>query len=72
MGQQLQTWKSPWNSSGGQRLWLSMLIDAFEDVSRPEVRAVPCDSHVLAALRAQLMRPASVGLPYASPYSLRN
>ena len=68
MGQQLQTWQSP----GGQRLWLSTLIDAIEDVTRPEVRAVPCDSHLLAAMRAQLMRPAAAGLPYVSSYSLRN
>jgi hypothetical protein len=50
-----------------------MLIDAMEEVSRPEVRAVPCDGLVLAAFRAQLARPASASLPYASsPYSLRN
>ena len=68
MGQQLQIWRS----GSVQRAWLSRLIDTMEEISRPELRAVPCDSHVLAALRAQLMRPASVGLPYASPYSLRN
>ena len=48
-----------------------MLIDTFEEVSRPEARAVPCDGDLLAALRAQLARPAT-GLPYASRYSLRN
>lgn len=68
MGQRIQTWQN----QGGQRLWLSMLIDAIEEVSRPEVRAEPCDGRVLAAFRAQLMRPAAAGLPYASPYSLRN
>jgi hypothetical protein len=68
MGQQLQMWRS----ANGQRKWLSMLIDAMEEVSRPEVRAVPCDRLVLAAFRAQLARPASASLPYASPYSLRN
>jgi hypothetical protein len=68
MGQQLQGWRS----ASGQRLWLSMLIDAMEDISRPERRAVPCDGQVLAALRAQLARPASVCIPSASPYSLRN
>jgi hypothetical protein len=69
MGQQLQMWRS----ANGQRKWLSMLIDAMEEVSRPEVRAVPCDRLLLAAFRAQLARPASVSLPYASsPYSLRN
>lgn len=67
MGQTLQLWRS----GSDQRAWLSMLINTFEEVSRPEVRAVPCDSDVLAALRAQLARPVS-GLPYSSPYSLRN
>jgi hypothetical protein len=59
-------------SEQGDRRWLSMLIDAMEEVSRPEQRAVPCDAQVLAAVRAQLARPASIHVPYASPYSLRN
>jgi hypothetical protein len=53
-------------------MWLSMLVDAMEEVSRPEVRAVPCDQFVLAAFRAQLTRPAAAGAYYASGYSLRN
>jgi hypothetical protein len=68
MGQQLQ----PWRSENGQTRWLSRLIDAMEKVSRPEFRAVPCDLSVLAAVSAQLARPAS---PYAhsmSRFSLRN
>ena len=74
MGQQVQPWRSgkSWRSGNGQTLWLSMLVKAMEEVSRPEVRAVPCDRLVLAALRAQLARPAS---PYAhcgSQFSLRN
>ena len=68
MGQQLNTWRS----GSGQRVWLSRLIDTMEQVSRPELRAVPCETRVLAAFRAQLARPASASLPYASPYSLRN
>src|SRR3978361_2382735 len=56
MGQALQTWRS----GSEQRAWLSLLIDTFEEVSRPEVRAVPCDSQSIAALRAQLAHPASV------------
>jgi hypothetical protein len=68
MGQQLQTWRS----IGGQRAWLSMLIDTMEEISRPELRAVPCDTSVLAALRAQLARPASARMPYVTSYSLRN
>jgi hypothetical protein len=68
MGQQLR----PWRSGEGEKLWLSMLIDTMEEVSRPEFRAVPCDQSVLAAVRAQLARPASP-YPYCgSQFSLRN
>ena len=68
MGQQLRTWRS----GSGQRAWLSMLIDTMEEISRPELRAVPCDGLLLAAFRAQLARPASAQMPYATGYSLRN
>ena len=68
MGQQIQGWRS----ASGQRAWLSMLIDTMEAVSRPELRAVPCDDQLLATVRAQLSRPVLVGTPYASVYSLRN
>jgi hypothetical protein len=62
----------PWRSGEGEKLWLSMLIDAMEEASRPEFRAVPCDRSVLAAVRAQLARPASP-YPYCgSQFSLRN
>jgi hypothetical protein len=68
MGQRLQ----PWRSEGGDRLWLSMLIDTMEKVSCSDLRAVPCDPELLAAVKAQLARPASP-FPYcASDYSLRN
>ena len=67
MGQQLRTWRT----AGGQRAWLSMLIDNMEEISRPELRAVPCDGRLLIALRAQLARPASAPMSYAG-YSLRN
>jgi hypothetical protein len=68
MGQQLQ----PWRSGEGEKSWLSMLIDAMEEVSRAEFRAVPCDQSVLDAVRAQLARPASP-YPYCgSQFSLRN
>ena len=68
MGQQLQ----PWRSGNGEKLWLSMLIDAMDEVARPELRARSCDLAVLAAVSAQLARPAS---PYpfcGSQFSLRN
>jgi hypothetical protein len=68
MGQHLQGWRS----ASSQRMWLSRLIDASEELSRPERRAVPCDRQMLAALRAQLARPASVRFARASRYSLRN
>ena len=68
MGQPLQAWKT----GDDERLWLSMLIDTMEQVSRPESRAVPCDINVLAALRAQLARPATAATAYGSGYSLRN
>jgi len=29
----------PWKSGNGERIWLSMLIDTMEQVSRPELRA---------------------------------
>ena len=49
-----------------------MLVQAMEEVSRPEIRKIPCDPKILIALRAQLARPASP-YPYgASTYSLRN
>ncbi|WP_324421283.1 transcriptional regulator [Bradyrhizobium sp.] len=68
MGQQVQGWRS----ASGQRLWLSMLIDTMEEISRPERRAASCDSQLLAAFRAQLARPAMPRAPYPSAYSLRN
>ena len=68
MGQQLQTWRS----RDGERLWLSMLIDTMEEVSRPEIRKIPCDPQILIAFRAQLALPASP-YPYGiSKFSLRN
>jgi hypothetical protein len=82
MGQQLQAkqlkgWQSKswpsqaWRSGSGQNLWLSMLVDAMEKFSRPELRAVPCDQLMVAAARAHLARPASAYLP-RSHFSLRN
>ncbi len=68
MGQQIKGWRS----ASGQRLWLSRLIDTMEQISRPERRTVPCDPQLLAAVRAQLARPALARAAYASPYSLRN
>jgi hypothetical protein len=44
----------------------------MEKVSRPEVRAVPCDRRLLAAVSAQLARPASPYPHCTSRFSLRN
>ncbi len=49
-----------------------MLVDAMEEVSRPEIRKIPCDPQILIAFRAQLALPASP-YPYGiSKFSLRN
>jgi hypothetical protein len=63
---------SDFRSEAGGRLWLSMLVGAMEEVSRAEIRSLPCDPSSLIGLRAQLARPASP-YPYgASRFSLRN
>jgi hypothetical protein len=78
MGQRLQASQfqtsqfQTWRSGDGEKLWLSMLIDAMEEVSRPEFRSAPCDPAVLVALRAQLARPASAYGHCGSYFSLRN
>jgi hypothetical protein len=68
MGQQLQI--SSWRAGRGERLWLSMLVDAMEQVAQPARRGEPCDPETLRALRAQLALPAQPR--FASPFSLRN
>jgi hypothetical protein len=40
----------------GERAWLSMLIDAMEQVSRRDVRTAPCDARLLAMVRLHLGR----------------
>jgi hypothetical protein len=60
--------KQGWRSATGQRSWLSRLIETMEAISRPELRAVPCDDRLLATVRAQLSRPASARAPFSSPY----
>ena len=68
MGQQLQRWQS----ADGEKLWLSMLIDAMEEVSRSELRSQPCDPLVVAAMYAQLSRPAAPYAHQGSDLSLRH
>ncbi len=71
MGQQLRQFRS-WRLGRGQTLWLSRLVDTMDKVSRPERRAIPCDRLELAAVRAQLARPAAAYPAYGSHFSLRN
>ena len=68
MSQQRQSWRA----AQGEKLWLSMLVDAMEKFSRPEWRALPCSRLELAAVRAQLARPAAAYPAYGSRFSLRN
>jgi len=72
MGQPLQTLtaEKTWTAGSDRRLWLSMLVDTMEQVSRPELRAKPCEEPTLAGLRAQLALPASIR--FASPFSMLN
>jgi hypothetical protein len=67
MGQQVGQWRS----GRGQQLWLSMLVDTMEAISRGELRGSPVSSSTLTALQAQLARPALYAHG-ASPFSLRN
>jgi hypothetical protein len=46
-----------WRCHVHDRLWLSMLVDSFEQVSSSDLRGVPCAEAVLLALQAQLARP---------------
>jgi hypothetical protein len=68
MGQQIGQWRS----AEGQRLWLSMLVDAMEAISCSELHDSPISPSVLVALKAQLARPASSYAHGALPFSLRN
>jgi hypothetical protein len=74
MAQQLQPWRSgkSWRAGNGERRWLSMLVDAMEEFSRPDIRSLPCHPSLLVAVRAQLARPVSSGTHGASRFSLRN
>jgi hypothetical protein len=71
-GQAMDQQVGQWRSGQGQKLWLSMLVDTMEAISRSELRASPISPSVLIALEAQLARPASSSARGASPFSLRN
>jgi hypothetical protein len=68
MNQQLPSWRS----QRSQTLWLSRLIEAMEQLSRPERRARPVGSLELVAARARLAQPAVAHPAYRSYFSLRN
>jgi len=68
MGQRLGRWQC----EADERLWLALLIDAMEEDSRPEIRALPVESSILNAVRAQLARPVPSDGYVPSAFSLRN
>jgi hypothetical protein len=65
MAQRLEQWQG----DGGRR-WLSLLVAAMEEASRPEVRSRPCERATLQAYRAQLAQPVT-GYGH-SPSTLRH
>jgi hypothetical protein len=68
MAQQTQQWRS----GNGEMAWLSALVETMETVSRPELRAMPCDPALLAVVEAHLAGPAMPHALYGSTFSLRN
>src|ERR1700743_270360 len=83
MGQQLPSWRT----GNGQTLWLSMLIEAMEKLSRPERRGRPDRLGTggatrpvsgappglkPAAIRARLAEPATACCNYGSRFGLPN
>jgi hypothetical protein len=67
MSQQLPSWRT----GNGQTLWLSMLIEAMEKLSRSEWRG-RTDRRELAAICARLAQPAMARRNYESRFGLRN
>jgi hypothetical protein len=61
-----------WRSGTGETAWLSALVGTMEQVSGPELRAMPCDPGLLLAVEAHLARPAMPHGLYGSTFSLRN
>jgi hypothetical protein len=68
MNQQLQSWRT----GKGQTLWLARLVDAMEKISGADRHAHRIDRLELAAIRAQLGRPAAPHPARLSRFSLRN
>jgi hypothetical protein len=61
-----------WRSSNAEMVWLSRLVDTMHKVSRPELRAMPCDAALLTAVGAHLARPLLPRGLYGSDFSFRN
>jgi hypothetical protein len=63
MSQFQQTSTQPQRRRSGTRdsWWLSMLVDRFEEISRADRRAAPCDELILLAVKAHLAHPVSPG-----------
>lgn len=55
-----------------ETVWLTMLVETFENLSEPNRRAVPCDPDILLAAKAHLARPSWSRNAYGSRFSLRN
>ncbi len=62
MGQRLHKWQG----REGDRLWLSLLVEAMEEAARPQVREQPVEAAILAGLLAQLAQPVMRGSCIAS------
>jgi hypothetical protein len=52
---QARHWRRGTRDSG----WLSMLVDRFEELSRADRRAAPCEERILLAVKAHLARPVA-------------
>jgi hypothetical protein len=70
MASRRQSRRSGRGTRKGELQWLSRLIATMEQIARPEVRALPSDQLVLAAVRAQLAKPVRAFPAGASPFSL--
>jgi hypothetical protein len=67
---QMFRWPNRGRHDGDSASWLSILVDTFEETSRSDLRAVPCDDHVVAAFKAQLARPVSPRVRRGSDFRL--
>jgi len=63
--------RAGWSTDDSQ-LWLSTLVRAMEEASRPECRALPCAWSALAELRAQLARQVPFSAQGRSAFSRCN